>query len=44
MRLVLGEVVGLIDGFSELGDLLLKHLSPHAITHTVTVDYEVLRV
>ena len=44
MRLVLSEVVSLIDGLSELGDLLLKYLSPHAITHSVTVDYEVLRV
>ena len=42
--LLLGSVVGLSDGLTELVHLLLKDLLPHAIANTVTVDDEVLRV
>jgi hypothetical protein len=40
--LLLGRVVGLIDGLPELVDLLLEDLFPHGITHSVSVDDEVL--
>ena len=44
LRLDLSQVVGLIDGLSELSHLLLEDLSAHSIADTVTIDYEVLRV
>lgn len=42
--LLLGEVVGLIDGLSKLLDFCLKNLPAHGITNTVSVDNEMLRV
>lgn len=42
--LLLGQVVGLIDGLSELNNLLLKNLASHAITDSISVDNEVLWV
>jgi hypothetical protein len=42
--LLLGQVVGLVDGLPQLGDLLLKHLSAHAIAHTVAIDNKVVWV
>lgn len=43
VRLLLGEVVGLMDSLSDLSDLLLEDLSSHGITNTISVDNEVIR-
>jgi hypothetical protein len=43
-RLLLGCVVGLLDGLAELLHLLLEDLTSHGIANTITVDDEVLRV
>ena len=44
VRLLLGQVVGLVDGLPQLGDLLLQHLSAHPIAHTVAIDNKVVWV
>ena len=41
--LLLGCVIGLIDGLTKLSNLLLKYLLAHSITDTITVNDEVLR-
>lgn len=40
--LLFSFVVGFINCFSELSDLLLKHLASHSITNTISVNDEML--